>query len=302
MTDTLHKTHDWSPLSGLMLTASRLVDGLYNGSHGSPRQGTGIEFHDYRPYCPGDDYSQIDWKLFGRTNRYYLRRAKQLSDLHIHLLLDHTASMDFAGLTLNKPTKLQYAAQLAAGIAFLAIRQADRVGISMLAHKLTAQISPASTWKHLKNICSLIEQTPPHTGPGNIIVSLKQALAATRQHGLVVLISDLLDKPTPVLESLSQIKHQRFDVIVLQLLTLDEINLSQHANGHWHMIDPETTHSIRTHSPSVIHNYNRLMSRHLAMIRDGCKNRGIDYHLIRTDQSPIASLRQFLIRRTAINQ
>ena len=91
-------TSDWSRLTGLMFTAQRLVEGLYAGGHGSLRPGAGQEFYDYRPYCPGDEPADIDWKLYGRTNRYYVRRHQLHCDLRVYLMVDHTASMYFAGL------------------------------------------------------------------------------------------------------------------------------------------------------------------------------------------------------------
>ena len=291
-----------------MFTTSRLVEGLYAGHHASLHHGTGVEFHDYRPYCPGDDPSKIDWKLYGRSDRYYLRRARQFSDLQVNVLLDCTASMDFAGADAGDhssappPTKFAYAATLAAAIAFLTIRQGDRVGIGLFDQKITAHLPSGGTWDHLKKICALIEKAQPHSGPGDLSASLAQAHALMPKRGLVVLISDLLDESTKLFDGLSRFRHDRFDVIVFQVLTADEMDLSRVGSGPIKMVDAETHGSIGINLPVARQEYNRLVSRHLEIIRNGCIGRGIDYNLVTTAQPPIESLRKYLVRRTAIER
>src|SRR5690606_15362353 len=138
---TLPLDQTWAQLGGLMFVARRLVDGLYAGRHLSPQVGMGQDFHDYRPYAPGDDLADLDWKLLGRTDRLYVRRYHRQTDLPVHLMVDASASMHFAGLAKTgqplsaerSPTKYRMACLLAAAVAFLVTRQSERVGLGIFA-------------------------------------------------------------------------------------------------------------------------------------------------------------------------
>ncbi len=158
-------TSAWPNLGGLLFAAKRLVEGIWSGRHESVRTGSGLDFHDYRMYAPGDSPAEIDWKLFGRTDRHYVRRYRQQTDLNAYILVDVSSSMDFAridsaGRSLRGSkvmTKLRYAQELAAAIAFLAIRQGDRAAMGLFAKKLFSHVPPGSTWAHLKRICATLE-------------------------------------------------------------------------------------------------------------------------------------------------
>ncbi len=297
---------DWSKLSGLMFTARRLVDGLYAGHHASTRQGPGIEFHDYRQYTPGDDPSKIDWKLFGRTDRYYLRRHRQHTDQQVYLLLDATASMDFASPKNNLDphhtytTKLAYAQTLAAAIAFLTIRQNDRIGLGIYAGKLIDHLPPASTWAHLKALCQTLEHTRPIATPADVFAAVKQAHRLLARRALVVLISDLIDEPSPLFNALNLLRHDHSEVIVFQVLTTHELDPTLWGNQPLHLTDPETNQSITTHLPDTSQSYTQHLSQHLSTIHRTCTARNIDHHLTTTDQPITAVLQQYLSRRAAI--
>lgn len=303
-------TSDWSRLAGLMFTAGRLVEGLYPGRHGSPRAGTGLEFYDYRPYCLGDEPADIDWKLYGRTDRYYVRRHQLHCDLRVYLMVDHTASMNFAGLDqrgqeivgTQAMTKLRYAQTLAAAIAFLTLRQNDRAGLGTFTDHLTTHLPPSGTWAHLQQICSQLEHITPGHGHGNLGASLKQAHALMRPRSVVVVISDLLDETGPLLENLSRMRHDRLDVIVFQVLTPQEMDLTTLTAQRLRMVDAETGRSIGVYTPGVQTDYNRNLSRHLDVIQKSCQSQGIDYNLVTTSQPAIDALRRYLAQRNTIGR
>jgi len=303
-------TSDWSRLAGLMFSAGRLVEGLYAGRHGSLRPGAGQEFYDYRPYCLGDAPADIDWKLYGRTDRYYVRRHQLHCDLRVYLMVDHTASMNFAGLdqrgrAIVGPqaiTKLRYAQTLAASIAFLTIRQNDRAGLGAFTHQLTTHLPPGGTWTHLQQICSQLEHLTPGDGHGNVGASLQQAHALMRPHSVVVVISDLLDDPGPLLESLYRMRHNRLDVIVFQVLTPQEMDLTTLPAQRLRMVDTETGKSIGVYTPTVQADYNRNLSHHLGIIQKSCQSQGIDYNLLTTAQPAIDTLRRYLTQRNTIGR
>ena len=299
---------DWARLGGLMFTARRLVDGLYVGAHPSPRSGPGTEFHDYRPYVPGDDPGAVDWKLFGRTDRHYIRRYQRYTDLNLYLMVDVSASMNFASLGPRgrplqsdiAPTKLDYARQLAAAIAMLTIRQSDRVGIGLFDSTLRAHLPVGGTWNHLQRVIAAAEAAEPGVGPGDVGASLRQVFPLLRRRTLLVLISDLLDDPTAaggLFDGLARIRHARSEVTVFQILSPQELNLQAIGPSRLQLVDAETRRQVATHVPTVASRYASLMRQHLDQIRRGCAARGADHQLLSTSQPMVESLRAYLARR-----
>lgn len=302
---------DFSGLEGLLFVARRLVDGLYAGSHASTHAGPGIEFHDYRTYCPGDDPAQIDWKLYGRTDRLFVRRHRWYTDFSAMVMLDCSASMDFAGMEQgraeNSPTamtKLRYGSVLAAAIAFLTVKQADRVGMGMYSDDLVRHRTVGATWSHLHAICRMLETAAPVAGTGDAASGLEHGRRllgrSPRSRGIVVLISDLLEDPTALFSAMNRLRHNRFEVICFQILTPDELDLNESASRRLEMVDLESTEHVRTDVDQIGPRYNELITEHLQSLQQGCADRGVDYNLLRTDQSVIEALQRYLSRRSAM--
>ncbi len=300
-------TGDFDRLGGLMFVARRLVEGLLAGRHAAVGLGPGVDFHDYRAYTPGDPLSDVDWKLYGRTDRFYLRRYRHLSELHAYILLDCSASMHFAGLDRrgrplavgNLPTKLAFGAALAAAIGFLTIRQADRAGVGLYADGLIDHLPAGGTWAHLKRLCSVLERARPRQGPGRLRQSLTQAHALMKRRGLLVLISDLLDEPQELLDGLSRFRHDRFEVIVFQTLSPQELDLSGLGRLSLEMVDAETHQRLRTDVDSTAAAYAKRMQQHISRLRRGCLAQGADFNLLTTDQPVTDALRRYLVKRSA---
>ena len=295
-----------------MFVARRLVEGMWAGRHASVRQGRGLEFHDYRAYAPGDDPGDVDWKLYGRTNRFYLRRYQQLTDLNVHLLIDCSASMNFAGLDRHgkaitgndQLTKLRYASALAAAISFLTIRQTDRVGVGVYADRIIEHMPSVGTWAHLKRICNTLESTEPAYRQGDVGAAMRQAHAilrqrGTRARGLLVVISDLLDEPGPWFDGINLFRHDRFDVIVFQVLTSQELDLSGIGASRLRLVDAETRHQVGTDIGRTRNRYTQIMGQHITALRRGCTAANVDYNLLTTDQPVTTALRRYLVRRSA---
>lgn len=303
VTNSFLDATDPTHFHGLMLTARRVLEGLYAGHHRSRHGGPDVDFHHYRAYCPGDEVAQIDWKLFGRTNRYYVRQQRRLSSLQVYVMVDRTASMNFAGANSSsqnrhEPTKLAHAKTVAAAIAMLSVRQGDQVGLGLFSSQIDRHIPMGGTWPHLNQICSALEQTEAAPGIGDMGDVLQQAHHLVRRRGLVVLIADLLDEPKPLMDGLSRLRHDRFDVIVIQVLTRQELDLSQMDRQRLQIVDAETRQSLATSPPLIWRRYNRLVSQHIAVIRQGCNRLGIDHHLVTTDLSAVEALRQILVGGT----
>ena len=297
-----------------MFTARRLVDGLYAGRHLSPQTGMGLDFHDYRAYAPGDSLADLDWKLLGRTDRYYVRRYRRQTDLQVYIMLDATASMNFRGLSKHgKPlppsthaSKYEAGCLLAAAIAFLTQRQNDRVGLGIFTRKLVKHLPPAGTPSHLQQICTALEKRLPPPGEGDMAGSLKQLRSVLRRKGLIVLIADLLDEPAAFFDGIAPLRHAGHEVIVLQMLTDQERDLgllaSQTGANSLKLVDLETRLTVPTQMRKVQKEYASVMDAHIQQLRQGCMARGIDHQLVTTTDAPLEALRQYLSKRAAIRR
>lgn len=301
---TMPDTRNWDELGGLMFTARRAVEGMYAGRHVSRRLGIGTDFHDYRPYVPGDDPARVDWKLFGRTDRHYIKRHVHHTDLHAYLLLDASASMRFAGLDrrgrntaqAGSPSKWVYARQLAAAIAFLIVRQGDRVGVGMFDRSIHDHIPPGSGMEHLQRVVNMIDRSTvcEASSATDVGASLHTARQLMKRRGLVIVISDLLNEPAGLFDGLDRLRHDRFDAMVLQVLNPQERRLEMLPASRFELVDSETRDRVSTHVPTVATRYNRLMSAHITTLRHGCTARGMMFDSITTNQTIPAALRRIL--------
>lgn len=220
---TVHKSLDprvLNKISRLELRARTIVEGFVAGLHRSPYHGFSVEFAAHREYAPGDDLKHLDWKVFGRSDRLYLKQYEQETNLIAHLLLDTSNSMSYAS---DEVSKLQYASMLAASLAYLVIRQQDAASLVLFDKAINKWIAPGSSQIHLRGIVNAIENLTPHerTDIGLVLHEIAERL---KKRGLVVLISDLLDKPERIMSGLQHFRHKGHDVLVFNVL--DEYELS----------------------------------------------------------------------------
>ncbi|HVZ94781.1 MAG TPA: DUF58 domain-containing protein, partial [Phycisphaerales bacterium] len=224
----------------LMLVARALAEGVHHGRHRTPDRGASTEFYDYRPYVPGDPTQLVDWRLWGRTDRFFIRRFRQDSQLTVMLVVDGSASMDFSGIDTNRvstPTKLRRAQELAAAIAYLAVRQGDRVGLIVTGHDKRERrlVSPAPGWPALHAVINSLEslrgdgrggnalqsaqsiglqwhgggserEVEPSAETPNLAAGLRLCAAANRQRGFAIAIGDALDEPGEFFEAASRLR------------------------------------------------------------------------------------------------
>ena len=293
---------DWRQLGDLFIVAKRMVEGMHIGRHRSPRRGESTEFYDYKNYTPGDDLRRLDWKAFARTDRLFIRRFQHEADLSIHVIVDSSASMDFEGIERTTVSKWTYASQLAAALTYLAVRQSDRVGLSLIADECHATLPAMGTMQHMRQVVSLLESMScaHETVPRR---ALSQAHQALRHHlprrGVVVLISDLLGEPTDWLAGMEPLVHDRFDVMVLQVLHPEELDLSHSITGGARLVDAETDELIRVFGPAIHAGYRDRIRKHNERLQSGIVRLGLDYQLATTAQSPVETLRSILLRRSA---
>jgi len=209
-------------LQGLELRARRIVEGYVAGLHRSPYQGFSIEFAEHREYSPGDDLRYLDWKVFGRTDKFYLKQYEEETNLVCYLLLDTSESMQYQ----SDPTalsKLEYAKCLAAALASLVLLQQDSVGLTTFDREIRTQVRPSSSPSHLKQLLGVMEQSRPErkTATGPIFHDLAERL---KKRGVVIILSDMFDDVPAMMTGLKHFRHRRHDVIVMHVLDPAELS------------------------------------------------------------------------------
>ncbi|MBE7466892.1 MAG: DUF58 domain-containing protein [Planctomycetes bacterium] len=270
-------------LPNLELVAKRLVQGAFVGYHKSPDFGYSVEFVDHRDYAAGDDLRTVDWRVWARKDKYFVKRFEMESQLKATVILDTSRSMAFGEGPL---TKLEYGSYLSACIAYLLIHQNDMAGLVTFDERVRQFVPPRGSRGHLRLILHALGQTQP--GPATDVAAVCHHLAETiKTRGMVVLVSDLLDEPEAVLRSLQHFQHKKHDVIVFH--TLDDAELELPYEELSNFRDLESGRRLAV-DPAVFRaQYRGRMQGFCEEIRQGCLKTGIDYHLIRTSQ-PIESI------------
>jgi uncharacterized protein (DUF58 family) len=278
-------------LSNMELRARAIVEGHFTGQHASRHHGASVEFVDHREYAPGDEPRHIDWKVYGRTDRLFVKQYQAETNLDLHLLLDVSRSMDFAS---GEVTKLRYAAFLAAALAYLAVRQRDAVGL-FLFDRQVRQALPAMTKRaHLARIFELLDGMQPAEDT-HITPALEEIAQRIRRRAIVVLVSDLLDDPDDVLRALGYFRHRGHDVIVLQ--TLDPAELRFDYRGILALEDLETAERLNLDVADVRAGYLSELRHFLAAYKHGCRDRSIDYALLDTTVAFDTAISAYLAQR-----
>lgn len=209
-------------LAGLELKARRIVEGYVSGLHKSPFHGFSVEFAEHREYVPGDDIRFLDWKVYGKTDRLYLKRYEEETNLEASLLVDTSASMGFASAAGTGVSKLAYARMGAAALAYLITQQQDAAGLVLFDSQVRAQLPARTGPGHLRALFQRLEDARPEgtTGVGRALV---EAGEAVRRRGVVVLFSDLLDDPREVLRGLRHLRQRGHDVLLFHVLAHEEL-------------------------------------------------------------------------------
>jgi len=214
-------------IEGLQLRAKLIVEGYVSGVHRSPFHGFSIEFAEHREYSPGDDLRYLDWKVFGRTDKYYLKEFEEETNLFCYLVLDISQSMDYRSAQAAM-SKLEYAQCAAAALAYLVLRQQDSAGLVTFDHEIRALVRPSSTPAHIKQLIHVMEQTRAErkTDSGAIFHELAERF---KKRGIVVILSDLFDHVDSMMTGLKHFRHRRHEVVVVHVLDPAELEFPPHA-------------------------------------------------------------------------
>src|SRR5215210_5383504 len=266
-------------LGSMELKARTVVEGFLSGLHRSPYKGFSVEFAEYRQYLPGDDLSTLDWRLYARTDRHYVRKYQEETNLECHLLLDQSASMAYRGAA--PMTKLEYGSVLAASLAFLMHRQRDATGLIAFDEHIRFRLPAASRAGHLHALLLGLE----HLEAGqrsDVARPLHQLAEALLKRSLVVLISDLLDDPGPVIKGLKHLKFRGTDVVVFQVLDPNELTFP--FRGASRFKDLESADEVTTEPSSARTAYLRELASLTLRYDRELRGAGIDYVRIDTSQ------------------
>ncbi len=278
-------------LDNMALRARLVVEGYLIGQHKSPYHGFSVEFAEHRAYGPGDDTRHIDWKLYGKTDRYYVKQFEEETNLRSHILLDTSKSMQFGSGAVSK---LDYARYLSAALTHLMLNQKDGIGLVLFDEKINTFIPPRAAPSHANNIMGKLEhiQMGPDT---NIRTTLDQMADRIKKRGLVILISDLMDDPDAVLMGLKHFRHNKQEVIVFHLMDRQEYEFD--FGDRTQFKDMETGETITTDPWHIRSDYQSMIDLFQKKYRTGCRNQRIDYVPLFTNQSLDLALNEYLKKR-----
>jgi uncharacterized protein (DUF58 family) len=278
-------------LGTLELKARTIVEGFLSGLHRSPFKGFSVEFAEYRQYIHGDDLATIDWKVYARSDRYYVKKFEEETNLDCHVLLDVSGSMAYGSKGL---TKLQYGACLAASIAYLMNRQRDAMGLAAFDDRIVEMLPASARPGHLRALLLTLDRLKPGART-NVARPLHQLADSLGKRGMVVLISDLLDDPDAVIRGIKHFHYRGTDVIVFHVLDPDEIDFPfEHASR---FEDLETGEEVVAVPGLVRDHYVREMAGLLDRYRRELGSSGIDYQLLRTTDHLELALMSYLSKR-----
>ena len=281
-------------IDSLELVARTVVEGFINGLHRSPNLGASMDFAEHRAYMPGDDLRRIDWRLFGRSDRFFVKEFEADTNTNLLLVLDTSASMGFASAGISK---LQYAKFLASSLGYFSSRQRDRIGLVTFAEGIIAYVPSAA--KHLPIVLQTIARATPN-GRGGLDAPLQQIAEHARRRQIVVIISDLYEEPEQVVRAVARLRNRGNDLIVMQVLDPAEIELPFDDAANFE--DMETGEAIPV-VPSLLRDqYRTLMAQHTATLARLMREERIDYTLFNTAQPLDHALFAYLADRQRLSR
>jgi len=281
-------------IDSMQLLAKVIVEGFILGLHRSPYRGFSIEFAEYRQYSPGDEVKHVDWKVYGKTDRYYIKQFEEETNLTCYLIVDASASMGYKS-TPEGLTKLQYASRMAACLAYFMMRQRDAAGLMIFDTKIRTALPPRMRQTHLKHILAALENAEPG-GETNISVPLHELAEGLKRKGLVILISDLLDDPVQVLSALQHFRFQGHEVLVFQVMDNGELTFPFTTTTEF--TDLETGQKTIVAPEGMKPIYLEELRQFLSAYEKGCGGIHAEYKLFDTGKPLELALSEYLYRRS----
>jgi uncharacterized protein (DUF58 family) len=281
-----------SRLANFPLEARRPMQGNVSGRHPSPHRGSSVEFAEYRKYVPGDDLRRLDWRAYGRSDRYYVKEFEADTNLRCCLVLDTSGSMDFGS---NGVTKIEYARRIAGALSHMALQQGDAIGLSCVADGIVRNIPPRRNPAHLMTVFDVLEQATPK-GETKLVPVLHELAETVRQRALVVIISDLFVEPDELRDCFQHLRFRKHDVAVFHLLDPQELGFD--FRRPMRFLDMEGGPAVFAEPNEIAERYHKALGTYLEGLRRVVLESAVDYHRVGIDEDYEQVLMRFLVGRT----
>ncbi len=278
----------------LDLRARFIIEGLLSGPHASPFHGSSVEFSEHRRYEQGDDPKDIDWLVYAKTDRFYIKRYQAETNINGWLLMDLSESMAYT--YRQELTKFDYSICLAAALSYLMIHQQDPVGLVLFDEKIRGSLPPRSKRTQLANMLALLARSKPG-GTTEIATNLQRIASMVRHRGLLMVFSDLLTDPEPVLKSMQMLRHAGHDIILFHVL--DEAEVTFPFDGLVDLEDPETGQILRVDAQGTRTDYQESLAELRGLYKSECLKMGADYVALDTSMPFDKALLEYLSQRQA---
>lgn len=273
----------------LLVFAKSTVEGYFSGKHKSPYRGSSAEFAEYREYSAGDDVARLDWRVYGRSRRLFIRQYEEETDMVVYLLVDTSASMSYCGA--KRPSKYLLAAKIAAALSYLMIHQGDKAALALFSDTVNHYLPPGGTRAHLHNLVRELERVKPASTTG-MLKALTECASLVRKRGRIVLLSDLLTDTEELFDALGQFMHRKFDILLLQIMDPDELDLPPLNTAKFE--DLETSERVQIELEEIRPEYRRAMRAFIDAIAREADRRQIHYSLIDTRRPYLQAIETYL--------
>ncbi len=281
-------------IKGLDLKARLVCEGFLTGLHRSPFKGFSVEFSEYRPYIPGDDLKRIDWKVYSRTERFYVREYEAETNLRAYILLDASGSMAYKSKGISK---FEYASYLAASLTYLLLKQRDSVGLVTFTSKIENFIPPRESSAHLNNILKALDSQKTG-GETNLSATFFQLAQRIKRRGLIIILSDLFDDKERVLNRIRLFRYKKNEVLVFQILDREEAEFS--FSRPLVFKDLETGKEIALDGRLMRRDYKALLAGFISDFKKRLGEAAVDYNLVFTDMPFDKALFAYLEKRSRL--
>ena len=279
-------------LNRMVLLSRYVVEGNLAGAHRSPLRGLSSEFADHKQYGLGDDPKHIDWRVVARSEKYYVKRFEDETNLRVYLVLDRSGSMKYGS---GAVTKYAYAARLAAALGYVVVKARDSIGLFLHGEKVDVKLPAKNSIQHLNDLLRQVQTHPPSGGGSAIAEALHTVASSVRRRALVAVFSDLLGDEQEIKLALSRLRKQHHDVLVFQVLDPEEIDLGMKKPQLFE--DMESGERLQVHPREIAAAYRQVFGEFIEQYRTHCASMNIDYRLARSDQPLDNFARAYLLER-----
>ncbi len=280
-----------SRLAAVPLFARRPMQGSVSGRHSSPHRGSSVEFAEYRKYVPGDDLRRLDWRAYGRSDRFYVKEFEADTNLRCCLVVDTSGSMGFGSTGV---TKIEYSRRLAGTLGYLACQQGDAVGMACVAQGIVQSLPPRRNAAHLRLVLDLLEQAQPR-GETQLATVLHELAETIRQRALIVILSDLFVEPALLANCFQHLRFRKHDLAVFHLLDPQELTFN--FRRPMRFLDMEGGPSIFAEPTDIADRYDRALQQYLQELKQAVLESAVDYQRVSLDEDYEQVLVRFLLGR-----